>query len=244
MIRRAMAVGVCLVLFWTAACFGEERKDEWKDQSFDFRTVRSVVVQLSVDSALSLSEADRKKVEELIETQVLKAGNQQRIRFVSQAELEGTIGKIIDEDMGRLRLEDSAKYDAALNEYTPKLAEAVLDIQIKALATTQVFVPESMYTYTEYQTSYVTVPVYGANGNVYYTTQAVQVPVQRTSVIPAHYETVGHAGAEFSLKTTGASRKVWLLVDMRDGNGREPVAMLDRIVKRAMDEFREVTKKP
>lgn len=222
------------------SCLAEERKEEWQEKAFDFKKVRTVATQLSVDSDVSVKEIDQKKLEELIEKRILKSSNH-RVRFIPYNQLEDTIGKIVNIDMGQLRIEDNTKYNDLMLEHTPLVADGILRVNIKALATTQEFVPASVYTYTTYQINYISVPVYQPRGGVYYTTQAVQVPVQNTSVIPAHNDNVGHAGVEFTLVTSKSQQKIWLLLDMRDGKEKIPIEMTERIFQRALDRFRELT---
>ena len=186
-----------------------------------------------------MSEMDQKRIDTLIEKQILKSNNQ-RVRFISNDQLEDTISKIAAADLRQLRVEDSAKYNAVISVYNPMVADVILSVTIKALGTTQIFIPECLYTYTEYQTSYINIPVHTPDGRIYYTTQVIQTPVSRTSVIPAHNENIGHAGAEFSLITVNNQQRIWFLLDMRDGKEKIPIEMTERIFKRAMDRFREL----
>lgn len=241
MVRKIVCLAFCLCFTLVALCGAEEKKEEWVDKAFDFKAVRTVAVQLVVADGLTVSEIERKKLDELVEAQILKAANQ-RFRLISAAQLEESIGRIVDADMGLLKIEDKEKYAAAMREYTPTLTDAVLTVTVKAMSTEQFFVPERMYTYTTYQTQYVYVPVYDPYRGGYTTVQTIQVPVQNTGITPAHYESVGHAGAEFALARSGDGKKLWLLVDMRDGNGKVPVEMTDRIFKRSMDQLRDATK--
>lgn len=240
MFRKILFIAVCLSFFISANCLAEERKDEWQEKAIDFTTVRTVVVQLSVNSDVVVKDIDQKKLDDLLEKQILKAAKQ-RVRLISNSQLEDSIGKIVNTDMALLSIADNAKYLETMQAYAPLVADAILRVNVKALGTTQVFVPQSMYTYTEYQTTYVSTPVFLPGGRVYYTTTAIQTPVMRTMVVPAHNENVGHAGAEFTLVTCKNQQKIWLLLDMRDGKEKVPLEMTERIFQRAMDQFRELT---
>ncbi len=237
--RKIACLVACLCIFLTALCGAEEKKEEWADRATDFKTIRTVAVRLTVDDSLTLSEIERRKLDDLVDSQIIRSGDQ-RVRFIAAAQLEASVGKIVGADMGLLRFEDKDKYAAAMSEYAPKLTDATLDVTVRALSTTRIFVPESVYYYTAYERRYVSVPAYTHRGTVYYTTQQVQVPVQRSEIRPAHYEYFGHAGAEFALARSGDGKKLWLLVDMRDGKAKVPLEMTERIFKRAMDRFREV----
>lgn len=241
MVRKVVCLAFCLCLMFTALCGAEEKKEEWVDKTFDFKTVRTVLVQLAVADGLTVSEIERKKLDELVEAQILKAANL-RLRLISDTQLEESVGRIVDADMGLLKIEDKEKYAAAMREYTPTLTDAVLTVTVKALSSEQVFVPERIYTYTTYQTQYVNVPVFDPYRGNYTIVQSIQVPIQNTGITPAHYESVGHAGAEFALAKSGDGKKLWLLVDMRVGNGKVPIEMTERIFKRSMDQLRDATK--
>ncbi len=238
--RKSAFWAVCLSLLVFASCWAEERKEEWQEKAFDFKNIRTLVVQLTVNSDVVLSEVEQKKLEEMFEKQVIKAENQ-RVVLIANDELENRIGKIVGKDMRLLALEDNAKYNEAIKEYTPLAADGTLTVSIKALGTTQVFVPASVYYYTTYQTSYIQTPVFLPGGGVTYVTQTIQTPVQNTGMTPAHYDSIGHAGAEFSLVAGSERQKIWILVDVRDGNGKVPLEMTERIFKRAMEQFRKIT---
>jgi hypothetical protein len=240
MVRRTALAAICLMFFLVAGCWAEERKEEWREKAFDFRNVRTLVVQLAVSNDAALSDVERKSLEELFAKQVIKAENQ-RVVLIAKDELENRIGKIVGKDMRLLAVEDNARYKEVMKEYAPQVADGVLTVSVRALGTSQVYVPERVYYYTTYQTQYIQTPVYHPNGGVSYITQAIQVPVQNVGVTPAHYETIGHAGAEFTLVAGADRQKVWILVDMRDGNGKVPLEMTGRIFKRAMDQFRKLT---
>ncbi len=241
MVRKVVCLAISLCLAFAAVCGAEEKKEEWVDKAFDFKTIRTVAVQLEVAAGLTIGEIERKKLDELVETRILKADNQ-RLRLISAAQLEESVGKIIGADMGLLKIEDKDKYAAAMREYTPKLVDAILTVTVRALSTEQIFVPDRIYTYTTYETQNVYVTRYDPYRGNYTDVQTVKIPVQHTGVIPAHYENLGHAGAEFALALSGDGKKVWLLVDMRDGNGKPPLEMTERIFKRSMDRLRNATK--
>jgi len=193
-----------------------------------------------INSDVVVTEIDQKKLDELIEKRILKSSDQ-RVRFIPYSQLEDGVGKIANIDIGKLRIEDNIKYNDLMLEHTSILADGILKVNIKALSTTQEFVPVSVYTYTTYQINYISVPVYLPRGGITYTTQAVQVPVQNTSVIPAHNDNIGHAGVEFTLTASKNQQKIWLLLDMRDGKEKKPIEMTERIFQRALDRFQELT---
>ncbi|MBP2627267.1 MAG: hypothetical protein H6Q68_1978 [Firmicutes bacterium] len=237
--RKTLVMAVCIFFLLSMSCLAEERKEEWQEKAFDFKTVRTVAIQLSVNGDVVVKEIDQKKLDELIEKRILKSSDQ-RVRFIPYSQLEDSIGKIINIDMGQLRIEDNTKYNDLMLEHTQLVADGILKVNIKALAMTQEFVPASVYTYTTYQINYISVPVYLPRGGVYYNTQAVQVPVQNTGVIPAHNENMGHAGVEFTIVTSKIQQKIWFLLDMQDGKEKIPLEMTERIFQRALDRFREL----
>jgi hypothetical protein len=130
-----------------------------------------------------------------------------------------------------------------MKEWSPLAVDAIMKIEIKQWGHTQVYVPERTDTYIEYVTTYVSAPVLDQNGKIlYYETQPVRVPVERARVIPAHYEKVVHAGAEFSVTSAKTQQKIWILLDLRDANMfKTPYDMTERIFKRGLDQFRELT---
>ncbi|MDT8901567.1 hypothetical protein [Anaeroselena agilis] len=237
--RKIICIAACLWLLLIAPCGAEEKKEEWADKSCDFTMIRTVAVRLAVDDGLNISEIERRKLNDLVDSRIIRSGDQ-RVKFIAASQLEESIGKTIGADLGLLRFENRDKYAAVMREYAPQFADAVLTVAVKTLSTTQVYVPESIRYYTTYEKRYISVPAYTHRGTVYYTTQEIRVPVQRSEVQPAHYEYFGHAGAEFALARSRDGKKIWLLLDMRDGQSKVPIEMTERIFKRAMDRFRAV----
>ncbi|MBP2651937.1 MAG: hypothetical protein H6Q74_2762 [Firmicutes bacterium] len=240
MVRKILFVGLCLVFFISLTCSAEEKKDEWQEKAFNFTTIKTVLIQLSANSDITINDDDNKKLDDLLNKQISQSSNQ-RVHFISPSQLEDNIGKLINTDIEQLRVDDNAKYYETLREYAPLVADAVLKINIKALTTTQVAVPKSTRSYVEFQTTYVSVPIFLPRGGTSYTTKAVQVPVTRYTVVPAHNDNVGHAGVEFTLETCNNQQKVWSLLDMREGTDKKPLEMTEHIFQRAIDRFRAIT---
>ncbi|VBB04999.1 Hypothetical protein LUCI_0205 [Lucifera butyrica] len=243
--RKTLFIVACIFigLLFSALCTAQERKEEWKNPMFDFNQIKTVAVRLSLDKSICPDEIEQRKLNDLIKNQVLKAANT-RLRLISNEQFETAIEKYSGLNLNQLRVDDVKQYEAAMREWAPLITDAFLNVDIKQWGYTKVFVPESTYTYTDYVTNYITVPYYDPHGNLLYRTQPIQVPVERTQTIPAHYDSVAHAGAQFSLITAKGRQKVWMLLDLRDAGGsKEPIEMTGRIVTRAMERLREVTKK-
>lgn len=198
-------------------------------------------MQSSVDKGVSLEEIDKQKIDDLITAKVLKADNL-RIRLISNEQFEDLVSKYSEVNVKQLRVDAPEKYSAVLRDWIPFITDAFLNIKIKQWGYTKVFVPETTETYTDYETTYVSVPYYDQNGNLSYSTQQVQVPVEKTRVIPAHYEYFAHAGAEFTLISASGQQKIWMLLDLRDASGdKVPIEMTERILARAMNQFQNLT---
>jgi hypothetical protein len=221
-------------------CSAEEKKEEWSDKNFNFKALRTVVVQLSISSDVTVSDDAQKGLNDILANELLSA-NINRVKFISSNQLEDKIGKLFHTDMQQLRVEDNAQYCEMMEENTHLVADGILKITIKSMKTTQVFVPSSTYSYVEYQTTYTSVPIFLPNGGVTYTNRAVQTPVTRTVQVPAHMEDMGFAGVEFTLESCNTQQKAWYLLDMRDSLAKKPLDMTVRIFRRATDKIRALT---
>jgi hypothetical protein len=224
----------------SSVVLAEERKSEWRHKEFDFKQLKTVLVELTVDGSVNLDSGDQQRLNELYQDE-FAGKSKNRTRLVTVSQLEDTSGKTSGENLKDLRLSNPERYRELMDQFTPIYADAVLKVKVKALGYTKVWVPDRTERYTEYQEVLVNTEYRDSKGRVVgYKTDKVQVPVEKTRLIPAHYAYTAHAGAELSLLSK-QGQSVWMLVDMREAPGTKvPIEMTQRIFNRAVDKFFEL----
>ena len=165
-----------------SVCSAQERKDEWKDPAFDLKTIKTVVIVLAVDKQLSLDEFSNLRVQELVTTRFTQS-NIPGVRFMTYDQFESAAAAYSELDLKQLRIDDPKKYSDTVQEWLPIVSDGVLTVNLRQYGYSQVFVPESTYTYTDYEKSTVTEEVRDKRGHLIKTiTKEIKVPVEKTCV--------------------------------------------------------------
>jgi hypothetical protein len=207
---------VLLVFFSMSVCQAEERKDEWKKPGFNFDSIRTILVSTSIDPQAELERWGKTN-----------------FRFITSNQLKERISNVTGVDMQQLEIDDQARYKAEMDRVTPSIVDAILHINVTAFGYDQRFVPESSRTYKEQEEKEVEVDVRDSTGKWVKKKVKVKEPVQRTVITPAHYETYANAGLTYMLVDTKTNETVWMLLDIREARGKDPMAMTGRIITRA-----------
>ncbi len=228
-----------LLLFSLMLSYGsaEERKEEWNDKGFPFANLKTVAVSFSVAEGVKLEEIEQKKIADMSEA-IFSANSGTTTQWLNEKQILKRIGVMTQVELDGIKKSEPEKYQAAWDEQVLKVSEAKLDIKIRQWGYTQQYVPDTIENYTEYQNTPVSVVQYDSNGRPYTTIQWVQVPIERSRIIPAHYEPIAHAGAECTLTNNKTGAKIWMLIDLRDAKGdKVPSEMMERILRRALERF-------
>ncbi len=228
----------CLLLLSTAVCQAEERKDEWKKSGFNFRSIKTVLITTSADPKAEMDEFHTRRLENVYNNVFI----QDRARwvnssfnFISLNQLKDMISRAIGEDVRRLETEDPARYKAEIARFTPLLTDAVLHIKVSSFGYDKRFVPEKVYTYIEQVEVEIETRIQDSKGRWMTEKRKVKKPVERISVTPAHYDTYGNAGMKYMLIDNKTNESVWMLLDVREANGKDPIDMTERIINRAAE---------
>ena len=122
-----------------------------------------------------------------------------------------------------------------MRSVNPIIADAILNIKVTSFGYDKRFVPESVSTYTEQVETEVEVSVQNSNGQWVNSKKKVKKPVERSEIIPAHYDTYANTGMDYTLIDTKTNEAIWMLRDIREAKGKDPMGMTERIMNRAVD---------
>ncbi|SDF54204.1 hypothetical protein [Sporomusa acidovorans] len=225
----------CLVILslLTSVAAAQERKDEWQDKKADFRQYKTIVIDSAIEKSLPLEEIDHKKLEILLGTSLWreKLGN---IHWLTESQLEKEVGTLAQTDLNALKTSNPEAYTALMAEYTPKIADGRLAVEVRQWGYSQRYIPAGWENYTEYRSTPVKTIDYDDKGRPITRIQWVTVPVEESRLVPAHYDQIAQAGLAFTLTNSKTGDKVWMLLDLRDAEGSKvPAEMTERIIKRA-----------
>lgn len=224
-----------LLLFSLSLCQAEERKDEWKKPGFDFGSIRTILVDTSIDPQVELDEFHLRRLETFYAQELFQDERWENttFRFVTSNQLKEQITKITGTDMQQLEKEDQARYQSEMDSFIPSMVDAILQIKVTAFGYDQRFVPESIRTYREQVETEVEVDIQDSKGKWIKKTVKLKQPVQRTVITPAHYDTYANAGLTYMMVDAKTNETVWMLLDIREARGKDPMAMTGRIITRA-----------
>lgn len=226
-----------LLFFSLSICQAEERKDEWKKPDCNFRSIRTILINTSIDPQIEIDEFSTRRLDtfyaqEFFHDQRWVATN---FRFITSNQLKELISNITGANMQQLEKEDYARYKSEMDSFTPRIVDAVLHSKVIALGYDQRFVPESIRTYKEQDEKEVEINVRDSRGKWVKKKVKVKQPVRRTIITPAHYDTYANAGLTYMLVDAKTNETVWMLLDSREARGKDPMAMAGRIITRAAE---------
>jgi hypothetical protein len=243
---------ILFCLFITTAAWADERKDEWKNKIFDFNGIKNIAVLYTIETTgctdKQESAIDKEKINELVERKLIQAQGLSKLvvsgeRLRNNIELAYQLGAAEPLSLKELQADDPAKFASVIQEWTPRVVDAVLKVEIRQFGYTKMFVPAHEEIYTDYETTYITDTKYDSQGNQYTETHKIETPVERTRYVADHYITYAHAGAVFSL-FNAKNQLVWQLTDLRDaGDDKVPIEMEERIFDRSLGKLKNVLKR-
>lgn len=233
---KALLLTVLLV-FSLSICQAEERKDEWKKPDFDFRSIKTILIHTSIDPQAELDEFSLRRLETFYAQEFFQDERWEKtnFRFITSSQLKERISKITGVNLQQLEIEDQARYQSEMDSFTPSVVDAVLQIKVTVFGYDQRFVPEAIRTYKEQDEKEVEVDVRDSKGKWVKKKVKVKQPTRRTVITPAHYDTYGNAGLTYMLVDAKTNETVWMLLDIREARGKDPLAMTGRIIKRAAE---------
>lgn len=228
----------CLLILSMAVCQAEERKDEWKKPGFNFRGIKTVLITTSADPKAEMDEFHVRRLENVYNNAFIQDRAKwvhTTFNFITLNQFKDMISKAIGEDLRRLETEDPARYKAEIARFTPLITDAVLHIKVSSFGYDKRFVPEKISTYIEQVEVETEVHIQDSKGHWITEKKKVKKPVERTVITPAHYDTYGNAGMKYMLVDNKTDEAVWMLLDVREAYGKDPIDMTERIIHRAAE---------
>jgi len=228
-----LALLTCYLLLMTTVCFGEEKKEEWANAAYSFKQLKTVLVQYSIQSDISLSETERQKLDDAFRASFFKNDKKQKLTYISLTAAEASLEKLLSLQLTELKETASPKYEETLTAHLPAIANAILKVTITAQNYSTVHIEQTTEIYTDYEYRTIYEPYYNSGRYAGSTARTIQVPVTKTRYVPAHDVQIAHAGAEFVLEDAKTQQPVWRLVDIREAPSKSALSMTERIFERA-----------
>lgn len=238
--RKVALIVFFILMIVTTTCFAQS--EEWKDPNYKFSTVKTILIQPKM-SALNITQEDSEKYYEMINSSIFKEKNK-RVKLITIKELEELISKTANVNLMEIKVKDIAKYNVVIEEYAPEIVDASLEVNINKLESWQVEVPAATIHRTIYRTEYVQEQHMEYKTNrIYYTTRAVQVPVETSDFVPAHTETVSSVAMEVCLYSIKDKNKIWTLSDSRRDPNRDSIDVAKKVLNNSMKKLYKILKK-
>lgn len=234
---------VWLLFLSISNCQAEERKDEWKNPNFNFRSIKTILVITSTDPKTQFDEFGIRKLEGFYSNvffQNEKRWVKSNFQFITLNQLKDRISKATGENMRQLEIGNQVQYKSEIDRFTPIIADAILNIKVTSFGYDQRFVPESSYTYTEQVETEMDFDFQDSQGKWVHGKKKITIPVERTRITPAHYNTYANAGMNYTLIDTKTNEPIWMLLDIREAYGKDPIDMTERIINRSADCLLEI----
>nr|WP_320147224.1 hypothetical protein [uncultured Anaeromusa sp.] len=241
MLRRSWQIlTVFLLVTWLlpATLVGaEERKDEWKQSSFAFKTVKMLVVKTEfgpdavVDDMKRLVLNDKVRGQFSVNDRFAKAG----LSFLSYPELVKKVGANNNENMAELEKSDPAQFNQLMQDGLAFYAQGLLQVRFNVYNDTIRHIPAYVETYTTTERVCRNKTITGPDGRQTTIDEWVDIPVTKFREVPAHDEVTAHTAIEVTMVDTKTNQPVWKMVDSRDAMGKDKDGMVDRTLKRAAE---------
>lgn len=234
---RKIILCLLALLVMASTALAAERKEEWRDKSTDFKQIKTIVIKTKLDKQIVPEDIDQQKLNELLAPDSWREALP-NLRWLNEEQLAVQLAALPAPE-GDAATDDSAQ----MRQRLAQVVDAELSIEVRQWGYSKEWVPDSWESYTEYRSTPITVTDYDEKGNARSRVQWVQVPVEKTRLVPAHYTQFAHAGLVFTLTNAKTGAKSWMLLDLRDASGTKvPLEMTERIVKRAIDRFATLVK--
>lgn len=233
----------CLLFLAMPNCQADERKDEWKSPNFNFGNIKTILLTTSNGPNAKPDEFDVRKLENFyseIFLQNEKRWNKRNLRFITLNQLKDRISTATGENMQQLEMEDQVRYKAQMDSFTPIIVDAILNIKVTSFGYDQRFVPEYSYTRTEQIEKEIDTEYQDSNGKWIRGKKKIKEPILKTITTPAHYDTYANAGMDCTLVNAKTNETIWMLRDVREAYGKEPIHMTERILNRAADSILKI----
>jgi hypothetical protein len=210
--------------------------NKWLDKTYDFTTVKTVLIMQPNIAKEVKDEFALQKVEEMLRPEIEKV----QITPVYFEVLLQQMSKDLNIDLNVLYKQDPQKCLTIVKDNASHYVDAVLYVDVHQMGWTKQYVQPQFSSYTKYETSYVKT----ANG----TAATVQSPQQKNVTIPGGYRDFGSASFGARLFNAKTDKLIWGYTDAKSQqkglfNKVEPEKFIKQLIEKAFEDI-PLTKVP
>lgn len=219
---------VTLALFCQAA---SADKFEFKDESYNFRNIKNIVVY---DLDFSQANLDNSILEKSLNASYQKRAAQEKLPVISSESVMRKMSLALGQDLDLLAKDNWEAFNKIYDENLPSYVDAYVNASVLQYETRSVYHPE----YTTWETRREKSYVRDSQGNRIEIEDEVLVPVTH----PAYYSSVIMEKVEFHVHDARTGREVYSLQEWRDREDDNGVDMFGRICGSFFKSFAKLIK--
>lgn len=219
---------VMLALFCQAA---SADKIEFKDESYNFRNIKNIVVY---DLDFSQANLDNSIMEKSLNASYQKKAVQEKLPVISSESVMRKMSLALGQDLDLLAKDNWEAFNKIYDENLPSYVDAYVNASVLQYETRSVYHPE----YTTWETRREKSYVRDSQGNRIEIEDEVLVPVTH----PGYYSSVILEKIEFHVHDARTGREVYSLQEWRDREDDNGVDMFGRICGSFFKSFAKLIK--
>lgn len=219
---------VMLVLFCQAA---SADKIEFKDESYNFRNIKNIVVY---DLDFSQANLDNSIMEKSLNASYQKKAVQEKLPVITSESVMRKMSLALGQDLDLLAKDNWESFNKIYDENLPSYVDAYVNASVLQYETRSVYHPE----YTTWETRREKSYVRDSQGNRIEIEDEVLVPVTH----PAYYSSIILEKVEFHVHDARTGREVYSLQEWRDREDDNGVDMFGRICGSFFKSFAKLIK--
>ena len=206
-------------------------KIEFKDESYNFRNIRSIAVY---DLDFSNANIDNNVMEKSLNAMYFKKASQEKLDVLRYDVISRKMSLALGQDMDLLAENDWDTFNKLYDEHLPEYVDAYVTADVLQYETQSIYHPE----YTTWETKKERSYVKDSKGNRIEIEDEVLVPVTH----PAYYSSVIYEKVEFHVYDARTGREVYSRQEWRDRDDDNGVDMFGRICAAFFKDLRKLTK--
>ena len=210
---------------------------EWKENDFDFSSLRTILVIVNVDNSEKYRDDQFKKI---LSEQIFGA-KEMNLLFMTEVELDEAMGRITTQDISQLKQNHPEEYQKTLTTILPFRVDGILTITISNFSSSEVYHPAQTYSYTTYTQQVQYTSSYNPTYGMMSTPTVVQIPQYHTGTTPAYYSTSYYSSTKLELTTSQNKQTVWYFLDTT--SAETPMATVEKNLKKGIKSLQKITGK-
>lgn len=223
-------ITMLICIFLCIASVGSASPNKWVDKSYDFTTVKRVLVMQTTFSSGVKDEFALQKTEDMLKTETQKL----KIQLILYNDLLQQMGKDLDIKLIDLNKLDSERCRAIVKENASKYVDAVLYSEVNEMGWAKQYVPPSSYTYTKYETTQVNT----SDGR----SATIKSPTKKTTTIPGGSRDIASASFGAKLYDEKTNKLIWGYSDAKSEqkgllNNADPERYMRNLIGKAFEDI-------